>query len=87
MQYAFLIVWTIMSTITVVVYACDKIRAKRGKWRVKEKTLLLLSLFMGAPGAMAAMFTLRHKTLKAKFTVSVPIFLALQALAFVFLIV
>ena len=34
MQHAFLIVWTIMSAVTFVVYACDKIRAKRGKWRV-----------------------------------------------------
>lgn len=87
MQYAFLIVWTIMSAVTFVIYAYDKLQAKRGKWRVKERTLLLLSILMGAPGAMTAMFTLRHKTLKAKFTVSVPIFLALQAVAFVFLIV
>ena len=34
MQHAFLIVWTIMSAVTFVVYACDKIRVKRGKWRV-----------------------------------------------------
>ena len=87
MSYAFLIVWAIMSVVTFFVYAYDKLQAKRGKWRVKEATLLLLSLLMGAPGAMAAMFSLRHKTLKAKFTITVPIFLVLQALAFVFLIV
>ncbi len=87
MQYAFLIVWTIMSVVTFVIYAYDKLQAKRGKWRVKEKTLLLLALFMGAPGAMAAMFTLRHKTLKRKFTLPVPAFLILQIAAFVFLIV
>ena len=87
MSYAFLIVWAIMSVVTFVIYAYDKLQAKRGKWRVKERTLLLFTLFMGAPGAMAAMFSLRHKTLKAKFTITVPIFLVLQALAFVFLIV
>ena len=86
MLYAFLIVWAVMSLVSFVIYAYDKIQAKRGKWRISEKTLLLLAFLMGAPGALIAMYTLRHKTLKAKFTVSVPAFLILQAAVFVFLI-
>lgn len=86
MIYAFLIVWAVMSLVAFVIYAYDKIQAKRGKWRVKEATLLLLALLMGAPGALIAMYTLRHKTLKAKFTIPVPVFLVLQAAIFVFLI-
>lgn len=86
MLYAFLIVWAVMSLVAFVIYAYDKIQAKRGKWRVKEATLLLLALLMGAPGALIAMYTLRHKTLKAKFTIPVPAFLVLQAAIFVFLI-
>jgi len=86
MVYAYVIVWAIMSIVTFCVYAADKMKAKAGKWRVKEKTLLLLALLMGAPGALIAMFTLRHKTLKAKFTISVPVFLVLQAALFVFVI-
>jgi len=86
MPYAFLIVWAVMSIVAFVTYACDKIQAKRGKWRVKERTLLLLALLMGAPGALVAMYTLRHKTLKLKFTLLVPLFLILQAAALYFLI-
>ncbi|MBQ3168230.1 MAG: DUF1294 domain-containing protein [Clostridia bacterium] len=86
MVYAYVIVWAIMSIVTFCVYAADKMKAKAGKWRVKEKTLLLLALLMGAPGALIAMFTLRHKTLKAKFTIPVPVFLVLQAALFVFVI-
>ena len=86
MLCAYLIVWAVMSLASFVTYAYDKMQARRGKWRVKEATLLLLALFMGAPGALIAMRTLRHKTLKARFTISVPAFLVLQAVIFVFLL-
>lgn len=86
MLCAYLIVWAVMSLVSFIIYGYDKMQAKRGKWRVKEATLLLLALLMGAPGALIAMYTLRHKTLKAKFTIPVPAFLILQAAVFVFLI-
>lgn len=86
MLYVYIIVWAIMSLVTFAVYAYDKMQARKGKWRVKEMTLLLLALLMGAPGALTAMYTLRHKTLKIKFTVPVPAFFLLQIAALVFLI-
>lgn len=86
MRCAFLIVWAVMSLVSFIIYAHDKLQAKRGKWRVKETTLLLLAFFMGAPGALIAMHTLRHKTLKIRFTIFVPAFFILQAAIFVFLL-
>lgn len=74
-----------MSAITFFVYVYDKLQAKRGGFRVSEKTLLLLALAFGAPGALLAMYSVRHKTLKPKFTVSVPAFLVLQILACILL--
>ena len=44
------------------VYALDKSRARRGAWRISEKTLLLCGFLCGAAGALAAMQLLRHKT-------------------------
>ena len=79
---AFLVVWAIMSVVAFVVYAYDKLQAKTGGWRVPEKTLLLLALLMGAPGALAAMYTIRHKTRKPVFTVLVPGMLLLQAVVY-----
>ena len=52
----------VMSIITYCLYASDKKKAKRGEWRVPEKTLLLFSFFGGAVGGLLAMYTVRHKT-------------------------
>ena len=56
---AYLIVFSIL---TFFVYAADKSKAKKGKWRIPEKVLLLMSFFGGAYGGYTAMLTLRHKT-------------------------
>ena len=51
-----------LSLITFIAYAADKRRAKRGTWRVPEKTLLLLSFAGGALGGFLAMRLCHHKT-------------------------
>lgn len=58
---------------TWVVYGLDKGRAKSGKWRIPERTLLLLALVGGSLGALAGMIMFRHKTRKSKFYISVPV--------------
>ena len=45
----------------------DKRRAKQGKWRVKEETLLVWALVGGWPGGIWAMRRFRHKTSKGSF--------------------
>ena len=52
----------LMSIITFIFYAVDKSNARNGKWRVKEGTLLTLSILGGAIGGLFAMTKLRHKT-------------------------
>ncbi len=56
----------------------DKRRAREGLWRVKEKTLLLISLAGGAVGALAGMYRFRHKTRHAAFKYGIPAIIALQ---------
>lgn len=58
---------------TWVAYGLDKGRAKSGKWRIPERTLLLLALVGGSLGALAGMIMFRHKTRKSKFYISVPV--------------
>lgn len=58
---------------TWVAYGLDKGRAKFGKWRIPERTLLLLALAGGSLGALAGMIMFRHKTRKPKFYISVPV--------------
>lgn len=61
--------YALMSAITFCVYGWDKRRAVRGSRRVPEKTLQLLALVGGWPGAHAARALFRHKTQKRWFTV------------------
>lgn len=63
----FIAAYVIMSLITYIAYALDKNAAKKGKWRTPEKTLHLLSLFGGWPGALCAQHQFRHKTQKQPF--------------------
>ena len=56
-----------LSVITFVVYAIDKSAARRKGQRTPERTLHLLSLAGGWPGALLAQRWLRHKSAKASF--------------------
>lgn len=52
----------LLSLITFIAYGADKKKAEKGKYRTKEKTLLLLSFLGGAFGGYPAMLIFRHKT-------------------------
>ena len=52
----------LLSIITFFAYLADKKKAEKGKYRTKEKTLLLLSFFGGAFGGYPSMLIFRHKT-------------------------
>ena len=55
------------SLLTYFVYAIDKKAAKNGSWRIPEKTLHVLAITGGWPGALIAQQTLRHKSKKESF--------------------
>lgn len=78
-----LAVWLIaINLVTFAVYGADKRRARRGAWRVPEKTLFLLPLLGGSVGALLGMRVFRHKTRHWYFVWGVPaILLAQLALA------
>lgn len=63
----YLLLVGVMSGITFAVYGVDKTRAGRPARRVPERTLHLLGLLGGWPGALAARRRFRHKTRKASF--------------------
>ena len=64
-----LYVYAAMSVITFIVFGFDKLAARRGKRRVPENTLHLLSLLGGWPGALVAMQVFKHKRRKRSFVV------------------
>lgn len=71
-----------MSIITFFLFGIDKLKAKRGSYRIPEKVLIGFSFFFGAIGGVLGMYFFRHKTRKMKFYVSVPFFAALQIILF-----
>ena len=72
-----------INVVALLLCAVDKVRARAGKWRVPEGTLMLSAALGGAAGLLMAMLLLRHKTLHKKFTLGVPaILLAQLALAY-----
>ncbi len=63
----------------------DKRKAKKGKWRIPENTLFLITLLGGGIGTIAGMYTFRHKTKKLKFTIGLPAILILEIILFIYL--
>lgn len=67
----------LINLITLLLYAIDKRKSVKGKWRISEKVLLIWSFF--APwGGFAGMKLMHHKTNKKKFTITVPVFMVLH---------
>ena len=69
----------VVSLIAVFVTIADKIKAKRGKWRVPESTLLLISALGGSVAMYLTMHTIRHKTKHIKFMAGIPLIMVFQA--------
>lgn len=75
-----LYIWLLLiNLLTFVAFGIDKAKAVKGKYRIKEATLLLLSLLGGAPGGLVGMYLFHHKTRKLLFKFSVPLMLIIQA--------
>jgi len=59
----------------------DKLKAKKGSWRIPEATLLGFAAAGGSIGAIAGMYLFRHKTRHLKFTLGLPLILVMQLAA------
>lgn len=68
------------------VTAWDKRQARRGGWRVRERTLFLWCLLGGSAGVYVTMRCIRHKTLHRRFMWGIPLIAAAQC-ALLFLLV
>ena len=59
-------------------FGVDKQKARRNKWRIPEKTLILSAVIGGSVGAILGMRFFHHKTRKARFAIGVPVILLVQ---------
>lgn len=61
-----------INVVTFLIYGIDKWKARRGKWRIPEDTLIWLAIAGGSIGALLGMYLFRHKTQHKKFTLGIP---------------
>ena len=52
----------IINLVGIFVMWADKRKAKKGAWRIKEKTLFLVAFLGGSLGTTLGMYWFRHKT-------------------------
>ena len=68
----------IINAASFLLMLVDKQKARKKLWRIPESTLLLSAAIGGSVGALAGMYTFRHKTKHLKFTLGVPAILLAQ---------
>lgn len=80
-----LIIWLICNLISFIMFAVDKKKAEKQKWRIPEASLILSAVF-GIIGGFCGMYIIRHKTKKPKFYISLPAIAIAEATLIILLI-
>ena len=63
MLYTIAVAYLVIINLTgIFIMWLDKRKAKKGAWRIKEKTLFLVALLGGCLGTTLGMYWFRHKT-------------------------
>ena len=68
----------IINALAFLLMLIDKEKAKKNRWRIPEKTLLAVALLGGSIGAVMGMKLFHHKTKHSKFSIGLPVILAIQ---------
>lgn len=71
---------------TFFLYGIDKYKAKKGRWRISEATLLMMAVIGGCIGAWEGMRLWHHKTMHKKFKYGIPIIIIIQVALAVYLL-
>lgn len=77
----------LINLITFLAMYIDKIKAKKGKRRIPEKTLFILVGLGGGIGGILGMYLFRHKTKKTRFVIGFPAILIFEVLVVIAILV
>ena len=76
------IAWLVIINLTAfAIFGIDKKRAKKGQWRIPEKTLFLSAILGGSIGAILGMYIFHHKTKHWYFQFGIPAIMIIQIAA------
>lgn len=81
MQESISIIIVIINIVTFIIYGIDKYKAKKGKWRIPENSLIGLAIIGGSIGAYLGMRVWHHKTMHLKFKYGIPLIIIIQLIA------
>ena len=81
-----LIIYAILNFISFILFAIDKRKAVKKKWRIPEATLIGASI-LGIFGGFCGMYLIHHKTKKPKFYLGLPAILIAEIAIVIFFVI
>lgn len=78
--WALIIYLVFINIFAVAITIIDKNRAKKNQWRIRERTLLLVSALGGSVAMLITMKKIRHKTQHKKFMIGIPAIIVAQVI-------
>ena len=76
----------IINALGFVIMHADKQKARKDLWRIPETTLFAVAFLGGSLGCFMGMRLFRHKTKHLKFSLGLPLLLAVQIIALILMI-
>lgn len=84
----YLVIYLILiNALSMILMLVDKIKALKKWWRIPEKVLLGTCAIGGSLGGFIGMKLFRHKTLHLRFSIGIPVMLAIHIVLLVLLVV
>ncbi len=80
----FIIYLIIINIIGFLIMYIDKRKAEKGKWRISEKTIFIITALGGGIGTISGMYTFRHKTQKFQFVIGLPAITILEIIGIIY---
>lgn len=78
---AFLIAYIVIINLAgLILMGIDKLKARRRRWRIPERTLFIVALLFGSIGIFVGMHIFHHKTKKPRFYAGIPAIMTAQIL-------
>ncbi len=77
----------IINALAFLLMLTDKRRARKNAWRIPEATLLGVAALGGSLGAVIGMRLFRHKTLHPKFSIGLPLMLAVHIILLILIFI
>ncbi|MBU9721172.1 MULTISPECIES: DUF1294 domain-containing protein [Bacillaceae] len=82
-----LLYFLLLNIVSFTMMGIDKKRAIKGKWRISEKSLMLVAFIGGAFGMLVASRLFHHKTKKLLFKIGLPTFFIIHlALVIIYIV-